>query len=86
VEVETTSLESYFKTNPSRIDFMKMDIQGAESAAFRGLRSLLARNPDLLILIEFWPTGLQLFGANPREFLESLVAAGFTLFNRVVPQ
>jgi hypothetical protein len=31
--------------------------------------------------VEFWPYGLQLFGADPKDFLDALCEAGFALWN-----
>lgn len=59
-------------------DILKIDVQGAELLAFRGAKRLLAA-PGLRILLEFWPHGLQQMGADPSEFLNLLLSAGFML-------
>ncbi len=59
-------------------DVLKIDVQGAELLAFRGAERLLAA-PRLRILLEFWPYGLQQMGADPSEFLQLLLSAGFVL-------
>lgn len=41
-----------------RIDFIKMDIQGAEWKALRGMLGLIDRNPSVKLLAEFWPWGM----------------------------
>jgi FkbM family methyltransferase len=80
VEVETVRLDEHLAWL-DRIDLIKMDIQGAEPAALRGMRGLLGRHRQLKLLVEFWPYGLQLFGADPKEFLDALCEAGFALWN-----
>ena len=67
LEVPATSLDNYFPRG-SCVDFVKMDIEGAEGAALRGMRRLL-RECKPLILLEFhdesgWAGREELFAAN----------------------
>ncbi len=80
VDIETVPLDDHF-ASLDRVDLIKMDIQGAEPAALRGMRGLLERHRQVKLLVEFWPYGLQLFGADPKEFLSALREAGFALWN-----
>lgn len=67
-----TALHSHQATVPVRtlhealagrpLDFIKMDVQGWEGEALRGLGDLLERNPNLRIYFEFWPYGLRRAG------------------------
>lgn len=50
VDVETIALSRYSGITP--IDFIKMDIEGAEELAFDGLGRLLRMNPKCVILLE----------------------------------
>lgn len=81
IEIETTRLDDYFASPPDRIDLIKMDIQGAESAALRGMLGLLEKHRQVKLVVEFWPYGLRLFGTDPEEFLRMLCGAGFSLWN-----
>jgi len=81
IEVETVRLDDYFEPPPGRIDLIKMDIQGAEPAALRGMQGLLERHRRVKLVVEFWPYGLRLFGTDPEEFLRMLCGAGFSLWN-----
>ena len=47
------------------IDFIKLDIQGAEGVALEGMKKMLARNPKIVILMEFWPMGIRECGGIP---------------------
>ena len=56
--------------------FIKMDIQGAEIFALRGMRRLLQESPEVCVLLEYWPYGLIRAGFRPEELVEELLAAG----------
>jgi hypothetical protein len=80
VNVAMTRLDDYFCDKAQRIDVIKLDIQGAEMAAVEGMCHLLAANTDVKLFTEFWPSGLQQFGVNPRSYLTLLRELGFVLF------
>ena len=48
---------------PADVGVIKMDAQGSEAAALRGMRKLLARNPRVRVVLGFWPFGLHRCGA-----------------------
>jgi len=54
-----------------------MDIQGAEFQAIRGMPRLLATRP--LIVMEFWPFGLENAGEDPHEVVDLL--KGYSFYN-----
>ena len=62
-----------------RVDILKMDVQGAEARVFAGMARVLRDNPDLVLLIEFWPWGLTRAGSDPARLLAQLRAAGFSI-------
>ena len=49
IKVQATSLDQYFARGP-KVDFIKMDIEGAEYLAFQGSRSLLLRDRPLCLV------------------------------------
>jgi FkbM family methyltransferase len=55
-----------------RLDFIKMDVQGWEGEALRGIGGLLDANPGLQIYFEFWPHGLRLAGTEIEQLAETL--------------
>jgi FkbM family methyltransferase len=63
----------------AEIDFLKMDVQGAEGHVLEGAREILARSPRTILMMEFWPQGLQACGSSPGRVLELLGALGFRL-------
>jgi FkbM family methyltransferase len=81
VDVEVIRLDDYFKDDGARIDYIKMDIQGAEAGAIQGMRALLEKNKKIKILTEFWPDGLKKFGTEPEEYLHSLTKLRFKLYD-----
>ena len=81
IEIETVTLDEFFKDKGNRIDIIKTDIEGAEIAAFQGMREILKKNDDLKILTEFWPEAIRTFGYSPEEGLSELIKLGFGLFH-----
>lgn len=79
VEVETTRLDDYFKNDGGKINFIKMDIEGAEMEAIQGMPSLLKKNKNVKIISEFNPPLLKQGGIEPAEYLELLIGFGFKL-------
>ena len=63
-----------------QLDLLKTDVQGFELEVLQGTEKLLDANRDLLVLIEFWPHGLQLAGNTPEELLGLLRAHGFAIY------
>src|SRR3989344_326562 len=81
IEVESIKLDDYFKDFRKNINFIKMDIQGAESCAIYGMQKLLKKNKNLKLTSEFWPIGLKNSGIEPSDYLKMLLNHGFKLYN-----
>ena len=64
----------------SRVDFIKMDIEGGEPKALFGMRKTLAENPAIILVTEFAPEWLRAGGMEPLRFLETLKDFGFTMY------
>jgi Methyltransferase FkbM domain len=75
-EIDCISPDSFFPEG-QRIDFIKIDIQGFEISAFKGMQKLLATNKNIKILSEFWPYGLSKAGYSTQDFLSLFWDAGF---------
>ena len=69
--IRSTRLDDYFKPG-ERVDLIKMDIQGYELHALRGASRVCADNPDIMLLLEFWPYGLKQAGANWIDLIAAL--------------
>jgi len=77
IPIKICRLDDYFRTLRRRIDFIKMDIQGAEALALSGMNSILDNAGNLDILMEFWPWGLLGCGSDPTKVLTNLINRGF---------
>ena len=75
VPIEMIALDDYFKPG-ERVDLIKMDIQGYELHALRGASRVLADNPGIKLLFEFWPYGLKQAGGNWVELIGVLKENG----------
>lgn len=79
--IRTDSLDNICVANGiEQVNFVKLDIQGAEARAVAGAHGILGRSEDCIVLSEFWPTGLSRCGSNPESYLHELEALGFALF------
>jgi len=57
---------------PEKVDFIKMDVDGSELNALKGLVKTIERNKQLKIIIEFYPKYLKKLGSGPEETLNFL--------------
>lgn len=82
IAVQTIRLDDYFRFINEPVDFIKMDIQGAEVLAFEGMHEIVLRSKCLKLLTEFWPIGLQHFGGTngAAHYLHELERFGFDIF------
>ena len=78
VSTDMVALDDYFKPG-QRVDLIKMDIQGYELHALRGGQRVLQENPDVNLLLEFWPAGLEQAGVGWGELVELLQGLNMNL-------
>lgn len=77
-QVAMTSIDDVLADLPARpVSVAKIDVQGFELEVLRGMRRTLERNPDMVIVLEVFPAGLQDAGASAAELMRELRAAGF---------
>jgi FkbM family methyltransferase len=78
LSVQSIRLDDYFIPG-SRVDLIKMDIQGYELHALDGAARILQDNPGVKLLLEFWPYGLKNAGRSAEELLRFLTEKQFEL-------
>jgi FkbM family methyltransferase len=61
------------------VDVVKIDVQGAEEAVFRGAAQLLAASPAALVATEFSVSEATAFGSDPRALLAYYRSLGYTI-------
>lgn len=59
------------------VDVVKLDVQGWEEAALRGMEALVAASPDVLVLAELSPADARAAGSDPRALLHWYRSLGF---------
>jgi len=78
VEVDVVSLDEFLPA--LRPDLVKIDVQGWEVEALRGMRRMLAATPHVALCLEFWPVGLRRAHSSPEELLDLLTGQAFKLY------
>ena len=83
IEVQTLTVDDYLEKNVGnfKVDFIKMDIEGSESRAIKGMQKVLNENKHLTLITEFWPNGFKEDDKEPRDFLEILDKLNFKIYN-----
>lgn len=79
INVDTISLDEYFKNKNMKIDIMKIDAEGSEPYIFDGMKELIEKNPEMIIICEFNPYVIYGAKKDPRKFLEEIKQYGFIL-------
>lgn len=78
VTIECIALDDYFKLGAT-IDMVKMDIEGAEELAIKGMERILIDSKTLQLIVECWPSMLTKAGTDPLKLFQSLEQKGFAL-------
>jgi len=81
VEIPSIRLDDYLKDVEKKIKFIKMDIEGGELEAIKGMSSILKENNDLKIMAEFNSPLLKDFKIVPEEYLQTFMRFGFKIFH-----
>lgn len=76
IRVRAVALDD-FRALRTPVDVVKIDIQGAEEVAVRGMERVLARSPSAVASVEFWPHGILSRGHDPLGVLAYYRSLGF---------
>lgn len=83
IEIETTTLDLLLDKEcidiSNRKTFIKIDVQGGEGNVLEGMRESITKCNNIIILMEFWPQGLQNMQFDPLSVLNDLESCGFVL-------
>lgn len=70
-EINANSIDGLLELKKiEKVDFIKIDIQGFELTAFKGMKQLLTSNKHLKIIAEYWPHGFKRAGTSAIEFFD----------------
>jgi len=78
IQVETIPLDNYL-TPGQRVDFIKIDAEGAEPFIMEGMQEVLKANPKAKILLEFAPMFLKASGRDPMQFIDWIKGLGYSV-------
>ena len=73
-DIQLLNGAEYLSSYIQKIDFLKVDTQGAEFQVIEGLLPLLKKSlPTLKMIVEFWPYGLRKSGSSAHALLDILM-------------
>ena len=77
--VKTTTIDKFCQEHNTKIDFIKMDVEGSEPKTLEGMKKVIAANPNLRIISEFHPDAITDVGSSPENYLRNIEQAGFRI-------
>ena len=72
IEIETVSVDGLLARFDNQIDFIKIDVEGAEPLVLRGAVETIRSNPQLQIVMEWSPAQIRGAGFDVGEFISDL--------------
>jgi FkbM family methyltransferase len=75
-QVATIPIDQLRDQLGGRIDFLKIDVEGAEPLAFAGARETIRENPHLQVVMEWAPAQIQHAGFDIAGFVREIETAG----------
>lgn len=83
VKAKLIPFDQFFKDeNLSRVDIVKIDVDGAELKVLKGMRNTLSNSNDAVLFLEVTPPLIKLLGGSVVELVELLLDCGFkTLYS-----
>lgn len=82
IDIDAVSIDDYFLSKNlalPEINFIKMDIQGFEMSAVKGMAQIL-QSSNLKMLSEFWPYGMKKAGTSVLEYYQLLKQYNFYIY------
>lgn len=81
VAVDCLRLDDYFDDGSSSVDFVKIDVEGAEGTVLDGARKLIDAHRDIIVMMEYRPEKLELFNTSPLRLLREMARKSFRIYN-----
>jgi FkbM family methyltransferase len=78
-DVQAMTLDEYLKDYSGKIALIKIDTEGAEGYILEGMRETLRKHPEMVILMEFTPSGLRQAGFDPEAMLRKMHGQGYEI-------
>lgn len=60
----------------SKIDVIKIDVQGTEELVFKGLKKIITKNQNIIIMTEFCPDLIRSGGLRPQDLSDLIISLG----------
>lgn len=83
IDIDAIAIDEYLPFDSAqgdiKINFIKMDIQGFEMSAVKGMTKTL-QSPELKMLSEFWPYGMRKAGTSVLEYFQFLKQNNFFVY------
>jgi FkbM family methyltransferase len=82
VEVESVTLDDYLKklNLDKKVNFIKIDVEGAEPNVLEGSNNILKKNDHLKIFTEFNREVVKNYGTEPKKMIDLLYGNGFKIY------
>jgi FkbM family methyltransferase len=77
-KIEIVKIDDVIK---DKISFIKMDVEGSEAKAIKGMGKTLLKNKSITLITEFAPEMISNSGEIPETYLENLKSCGFKILN-----
>lgn len=81
LSVEMISLDDYFEHFEKSIDFIKIDVEGSEPGVLLGMETLIEKNSQVMVVMEFSPALSHIFNYPPTMPLRFFTSRGFKTYN-----
>jgi FkbM family methyltransferase len=84
LNIQTVTIDSLMErlllNTTNKNVFVKLDIQGGEGLAIRGMKNFINNTGNLTLMMEFWPQGLANMDTDSGELLSELEDAGLNIY------
>jgi len=75
-DVDSIPIDNLLSLFDNRIDFLKVDVEGAEPLVLRGARRAIEANPQIKVVMEWSPGQIRSAGTDPGTFLQEIEKMG----------